>query len=79
MRKHDGTYCMCIDFRKLNQSTKKDTIPLPRTDDLLEALGAAQWFSSLYIWLRGTGRCKSKKKIGLKQRSQLIVDSFSGQ
>ena len=46
-RKHDGTYRMCIDFRKLNQSTKKDAIPLPRTDDLLEALGRAQWFSSL--------------------------------
>ena len=46
-RKHDGTYRMCIDFRKLNQSTKKDAIPLPRTDDLLEALGGAQWFSSL--------------------------------
>lgn len=47
VRKHDGTYRMCIDFRKLNQSTKKDAIPLPRTDDLLEALGGAQWFSSL--------------------------------
>ncbi|KAL9952487.1 hypothetical protein ACROYT_G039751 [Oculina patagonica] len=46
-RKHDGTYRMCIDFRKLNQSTKKDAIPLPRTDDLLVALGGAQWFSSL--------------------------------
>lgn len=38
---------MCIDFRKLNQSTKKDAIPLHRTDDLLEALGGVQWFSSL--------------------------------
>ena len=46
-RKHDGTYRMCTDFCKLNQSTKKDAIPLPRTNDLLEALGGAQWFSSL--------------------------------
>ena len=30
-RKHDDTYRMCFDFRKLNQSTKKDVIPLPRT------------------------------------------------
>lgn len=42
VRKRDGTYRMCTDFRKLNQSTKKDAIPLPRTDDLLEALGGAQ-------------------------------------
>ena len=42
VRKHDGTYRMRID-----QSTKKDAIPLPRKDDLLEALVGAQWFSSL--------------------------------
>ena len=46
-RKHDGTYLMCFYFRKLNESTKKDAIPLLRTDDLLKALGGAQWFSSL--------------------------------
>ncbi|KAK2546783.1 Tolloid-like protein 2, partial [Acropora cervicornis] len=47
-----------MDYRKLNQLTQKDAIPLPRTDNVLEALGGAQWFSSLdlasgYI----TGRC----------------------
>ena len=56
-RKHDGTYRMCIDYRKLNQLTQKDAIPLPRTDDVLEILGGAQWFSSLVRpW--GTGRCR---------------------
>ena len=38
---------MCVDYRKLNQLRQNDTIPLPRTDDVLEALGGAQWFSSL--------------------------------
>ena len=38
---------MCIDYRKLNQLTQKDAIPLPRKDYVLEALGGAQWFSSL--------------------------------
>ena len=46
-RKHDGTYRMCIDFRRLNQCTQKDALSLPRTDDVLEALGGAQWFSCL--------------------------------
>ena len=46
-KKHDGTYRMCIDYRKLNQLTQKDVIPLPRTDDVLEVLGGAHWFSSL--------------------------------
>ena len=43
-RKHDR---MCIDYRKLNQLTQKDAIPLLRTDEVLEALGGAQGFSSL--------------------------------
>ena len=38
---------MCIDYRKLNLCTEKDAIPLPRTDDVLEALGGGQWFSCL--------------------------------
>lgn len=46
-RKHGGTCCTCIDFCKLYQSTKKDTITLPWIDDFLEALGGAKWFSSL--------------------------------
>ena len=47
VRKHDGTYRMCVDFRKLNQRTQKDAVPLPITDDVLEALGGARWFSCL--------------------------------
>ena len=38
---------MCIDYRKLNLCTEKDAIPLPRTNDVLEALGGGQWFSCL--------------------------------
>ena len=38
---------MCIDFRMLNDITIPDAFPLPRTDDLIEALGSAQIFSSM--------------------------------
>ena len=34
-------------YRKLNHVTKKDSYPLPRIDDTLEALAGARWFSSL--------------------------------
>jgi hypothetical protein len=47
VNKKDGTYRMCIDFRKLNGITKKDAYPLPRIDDMLEKLGGAKYFSSL--------------------------------
>ena len=46
-RKHDGTYRMCIDYRKVNQRTVKDAQPLPRVDDTLETLQGAKWFSCL--------------------------------
>ena len=46
-RKHDGTFRMCVDYRKLNQCTVKDAQPLPRSDDVLEAVGRARWFSCL--------------------------------
>ena len=46
-RKHDGTFRMCVDYRRLNQCTVKDAQPLPRSDDVLEAVGGARWFSCL--------------------------------
>ena len=47
VRKKDGTTRFCVDYRKLNHVTKKDSYPLPRIDDTLEALAGARWFSSL--------------------------------
>ena len=41
------TFRMCVDYRKLNQCTVKDAQPLPRSDDVLEAVGGAHWFSFL--------------------------------
>ena len=46
-RKSDGNYRLCIDYRQLNAVTVKDAQPLPRSDDILESLGGAQWFSCL--------------------------------
>ena len=47
VRKKDGTVRFCVDYRKLNAATKKDSYPLPRVDDLLDALADARWFSTL--------------------------------
>jgi transposase InsO family protein len=47
VRKKDGTYRFCVDYRRVNDVTKKDAYPLPRLDDSIEAMGGAQWFSTL--------------------------------
>ncbi len=47
VKKKDGTQRFCVDYRKLNNVTKKDAYPLPRIDDTLDALSGAKWFSTI--------------------------------
>ena len=49
VRKKDGSLGFCVNFRQLNAATVKDAHPLPRIDDLLDALHGARWFSTLYL------------------------------
>jgi len=45
--KSNGSLRFCCDFRKLNDVTIKDSQPLPRIDDTLDALSGCKWFSVL--------------------------------
>ena len=45
--KKDGSNRMCIDYRKLNNLTVKDTYPLPRFGQTIDALQGAGVFSPL--------------------------------
>lgn len=47
VKKKDGTLRFCVDYRKLNEVTKKDVYPLPRIDDTLDRLQNAKYFSSM--------------------------------
>ena len=45
--KKDGSPRFCIDYRRLNQVTKKDAYPLPNINDCIDALSGSGWFSTL--------------------------------
>lgn len=47
VRKKDGTYRLCVDYRKLNDRTITDAYPLPWIQDTLDTLSNAKWFSTL--------------------------------
>lgn len=44
--KKSGEYRCCVDYRALNQVTKKDAYCLPRIDVCLDAMAGAAWFST---------------------------------
>jgi hypothetical protein len=47
VRKADGSLRLCIDYRGLNEATRKDAYPLPRVDDTLDELKDANFYSHL--------------------------------
>ncbi|KAJ9529550.1 hypothetical protein QJQ45_013935, partial [Haematococcus lacustris] len=47
VRKKDGSFRMCVDYRPLNRITVKNKYPLPRVDNLLDRLHGATVFSKI--------------------------------
>ena len=47
VRKKDGSLCFCIDFRRLNALTVKDSHPLPRICEILESLADAAHYTTV--------------------------------
>ena len=47
VRKKDGSLRLCIDYRALNRKMIPDRQPIPRIQEIFDALGGQEWFSTL--------------------------------
>ncbi|CAM9196294.1 unnamed protein product, partial [Heterosigma akashiwo] len=50
IKKSDGSYRCCIDYRRLNQITVRDSFPLPLINDLITRVGQARYFTKLDLY-----------------------------
>ena len=70
VRKKDGTWRFCIDFRKLNDVTVKGAFPLPQVADLMDNLAGHQHFSTLDL---ASGYCQVPVDESSQEKTAFVI------
>ena len=47
VNKKDGSLRVCVDYRRLNSIGETDAYPMPRVDNMIDALGKAKYITTL--------------------------------
>jgi hypothetical protein len=47
VKKKDGTWRLCVDYRKLNALTNKNRFPMPIIEEILDELAGTKYFTKL--------------------------------
>ncbi len=72
VKKKNGKFRFCVDFRDLNEVTVKDSYPLPYTDEAIESLSGAKYFSTLDF---ANGYWQIPLEDGSKEKTAFTVDN----
>jgi hypothetical protein len=72
VKKKDGSWRFCVDYRKLNDNTRKDSYPLPHIEDTFDSLAGSRYFCALdlasgYWQVQMAERDKGKTAFTTKQ------------
>jgi hypothetical protein len=72
VKKKTGYVGLFVYYRKLNAITKKDSLPLPRIDDVLDMLDGQKFFSAIDL---ASGYWKIEMDDESKEKTAFIVDN----
>ena len=77
VRKKTGEIRLCVDFHKLNAISIRDSFPLPRIKEALQAVQAAMWFTSFDLaqgYLQMAMEEEDMKKTAFRARSSGLYE-----